>query len=77
MFSIQYTMLNGIDILCTHVPCLLQLIENDLGLFNKKRMTTIVFDEIDAMCDRFGEKAVQIIYKALCESAHVQVGGNF
>lgn len=69
-------MLNGLDILVTTVPCLLRLMRNPLRFFNKHRMTTIVFDEIDSMCDRFGESDVETIYRTFCVDTKIQVGSS-
>lgn len=67
-------LLNGVDILVATVPCLLRLMKNPLHLFNKKRITTLVFDEIDSMCDRFGSENVDLIYKTFhTEAKKIQV----
>lgn len=47
--------------------------KNPLKLFNKNRVTTIVFDEIDSMCDRFGLGNVDLIYKEFCADPRIQV----
>lgn len=69
----QIKMLNGMHILVTNIPTLLRLMDNPLQLFKKTRIQTIVFDEIDSMCDRFGESEVDKIYKSFCAETNIQV----
>lgn len=68
-------MLNGIDILVTSIPNLLQLINNPLGVFDAKRLKRVVFDEMDSMYQRFGEQTVHKVYSSLFNpAADKQVG---
>lgn len=46
--------------------------------FNQKRITTIVFDEIDSMCNRFQFDNVKLIYRDFLEDSRTQVNNyNF
>lgn len=44
-----------------------------LNFFNKNRITTIVFDEIDSMYDQYGSDDINLIYKSFCTETKIQV----
>lgn len=62
--------------LITTIPCLLKLMKNPLKFFNKKRITTIVFDEIDSMCEAFGMEKVKLVHETFCTDTKIQVDYN-
>lgn len=72
-FYQKLKMLNGMHLLVVTIPSLLRLMNNPLRCFDKKRITTIVFDEIDSMYDRFGQKSVDTVYKEFCLNTKMQV----
>ncbi|KAJ6645937.1 putative ATP-dependent RNA helicase TDRD12, partial [Pseudolycoriella hygida] len=73
MEDLEYKLLNGFDVLVTTMPCLSRLMKDSLNFFNKKRITTVVFDDIDAMWDCFGESEVAKIREAFCLDPRIQV----
>ncbi|XP_037028322.1 putative ATP-dependent RNA helicase TDRD12 isoform X2 [Bradysia coprophila] len=66
-------LLNGAEILVTTVPCLHRLMVNEMNLFTKERIISLVFDNIDLAYERFSRQ-IHEIHKALCAStSHVQL----
>lgn len=45
-------------------------------LFNKNRITTIVFDDIVSMCNQFDVKNIELIYEEFCAEKKTQVDEN-
>lgn len=69
----QCNLLNGAEILVTTVPCLHRLMINELNLFTKERIISLVFDNIDLAYERF-RRPIHEIHKALCApTSDVQV----